>query len=127
MITIENRADFINALANGQGVREYIRPDGAAMDWTPLVERSPAITRTILLSNGIDALGAFELTVPGVYQGHTLFAETCRGRRAIETAIDMVRWMFDHGANKCLGIDAAHEPQGDLVQPPDRRDRAADQ
>lgn len=103
MIGLETRPDFINRIANSDGVREYIRPDGQQMDWTPLAERSPAITRTVILSNGDDALAAFELTAPGIYQSHTLFAETCRGRRAIDTAIEMVRWMFDHGATVVWG------------------------
>jgi hypothetical protein len=98
VIGLETRSDFINRIANSDGVREYIRPDGLPMDWTPIAKRSPAITRTVILSNGEDALAAFELTAPGVYQSHTLFSPTCRGRRAIETAIEMVRWMFSHGA-----------------------------
>jgi hypothetical protein len=103
VIGLEMRPDFINRIANSDGVREYIRPDGQAMDWAPIAERSPAITRTVVLSNGKDALAAFELTAPGIYQSHTLFAETCRGRRAIDTAKEMVSWMFDHGAEIVWG------------------------
>jgi hypothetical protein len=103
VIGLETRSDFINRIANSDGVREYIRPDGRQMDWTPLAERSPAITGVVLLSNGDDALAAFELTAPGIYQSHTLFSSTCRGRRAIDTAIEMVRWMFDHGAMAVWG------------------------
>ena len=103
MIGLETRPDFINRIANSDGVREYIRPDGRTMDWTPVAERSPVITRTVILSNGEDAVAAFEMTAPGIYQSHTLFSATCRGRRAIDTAIEMVRWMFDHGATVVWG------------------------
>jgi hypothetical protein len=103
VIGLETRPDFINRIANSEGVREFIRPDGQPMDWTPIVERSPAMTRTIVLSNGEDALAAFELTAPGIYQSHTLFSPTCRGRRAIDTGIEMVSWMFDHGAKIVWG------------------------
>jgi hypothetical protein len=103
VIGLETRPDFINRIANSDGVREYIRPDGKPMDWTPIAERSPAITRTVVLSNGEDALAAFEWTATGTYQSHTLFMPTCRGRRAIDTAVEMVRWMFMHGATCVWG------------------------
>ncbi|QBM75887.1 hypothetical protein E2E30_08955 [Sphingomonas sp. AAP5] len=103
MISLEFRPDFINRIANSEGVREFIRPDGAAMDWAPLVSHSPAFTGTVLLSNGNDALAAFERTAPGVYQVHTLFADTCRGRLAIETGRAMLRWMFERGAQIVWG------------------------
>jgi hypothetical protein len=98
LISLEACPFFINRIANSDGVREFIRQDGAKMDWTELVRTSPAITRTVLLSNGEDALAAFEFTAPGIYQSHTMFSRTCRGRRAIDTARDMVAWMFEHGA-----------------------------
>lgn len=42
-------------------------------------------------------------TATGTYQSHTLFMPTCRGRRAIDIEIEMVRWMFSHGATCVWG------------------------
>lgn len=102
MVGIERNPEILNRIANSDGVREFIHPDGAEMDLTPLTAR---ITQTgvIPLSNGEDALALFELTAPRIYQSHTMFAKTCRGRRAIDTGREMVRWMFDHGADIVWG------------------------
>jgi hypothetical protein len=97
-VRLESDVGLINRIANAPGVREFIRPDGACMDWAPLAALPPSITKCIVLSNGVDAMAVFEATTPFVFQSHILFTETCRGRRAIETGKAMVEWMFDHGA-----------------------------
>ena len=95
--------DLVNRIANSEAVRPYIRPDGGVMDWAPLVTRPITETGVVVLTDGVDALAAFEITAPGVYQSHTLFGQACRGRKAIDTAKAMVAWMFNHGASIVWG------------------------
>ena len=102
-VRLENDLNLIHRIANSDAVRPFIRPDGAPMDWTPLLRFSPAESRAIVLSNGHDALAAFEQTAPGIYQTHTMFAATCRGRRAIDTGRAMLAWMFERGAEMIWG------------------------
>lgn len=102
MIRHEQDVDFINRIANSDAVRPFIRPDGQDMDFAPAVGR-PTQTGVVFLSNGEDAVAAFEITADRIYQSHTMFGPTCRGRRAIETAREMVAWMFDHGADVVWG------------------------
>lgn len=102
-VRIETDLRLIHRIANSDGVREFIRPDGAPTDWSSLSDLTPSESRAIVLSNGHDAIGAFDQTAPGVYQSHTMFAASCRGRRAIDTGRAMVAWMFDHGADIVWG------------------------
>lgn len=103
MVGRELRPDFVNRIANSDAVRPFFRPDGEPVDLTPVVETPSTQSGCVVLSNGEDAVAIFELTAPRVYQSHTLFAETCRGRRAIDTAKEMVAWMFAHGADVVWG------------------------
>lgn len=103
MVGIERNPEIINRIANSEGVREFIRPDGEPMDFTPLADLPPTQTGAVVLSNGEDAVAVFEITAPGIYQSHTMFAKTCRGRKAIDTGREMVDWMFDHGADVVWG------------------------
>lgn len=102
-VFLESDLNLIDRIANSEAVRPFIRPDGAKTDWSPLADLTPSESRAIILSNGTDAIGAFDQTAPGVYQSHTMFAATCRGRRAIDTGKAMVAWMFDHGADIVWG------------------------
>lgn len=99
----ETDPEFVNRIANSDSVRPFIRPDGAFMDWSQVVALPSTQTGVVVLSNGEDAVAAFEMTAPGIFQSHTLFSETCRGRKAIETGREMVAWMFDHGADIVWG------------------------
>lgn len=99
----ETSPEFVNRIVNSDGVRPFIRPDGGFMDWSEIVSRPSTQTGVIVLSNGEDAVAAFEMTAPGVFQSHTLFSETCRGKKAVETGREMVAWMFDHGADIVWG------------------------
>lgn len=99
----ETNPEFVNRIANSDGVRPFIRPDGEFMDWSDLVSLPSTQTGVVVLSNGEDAVAAFEMTAPGIFQSHTLFGETCRGRKAIDTGREMVAWMFEHGANVVWG------------------------
>lgn len=103
MIERETDPELINRIANSEGVAEYIRPDGATMDWTELASLRPAESGVVILSNGKDALSVFEMVLPGSYQGHILFSKSCRGRRAVETGRAMVAWMFERGAQILWG------------------------
>lgn len=103
MVRPETDISLINRIANSDRVRPFIRPDGQPMDFSILAGRRPTETGVVILSNGEDALGLFEITAPGIYQAHTLFGETCRGRKAIDTAREMLNWMFSHGARIIWG------------------------
>lgn len=102
-ITHTHDAELVNRIANQDGVREYIHPAGLPIDWTEAVAPSSAQTGIVVLTDGEDAVAAFTMTTPTVWQSHTLFGPKCRGRRAIETGRAMVQWMFDHGADVVWG------------------------
>lgn len=97
MIRRETDPAFINRICNSDGVRPWIdyRDTDEPMDFTPACDRI-GLTGTLFLSNGEDAVGAFELTGDREWQAHTFFAATCRGRRAIDTAKAMLEWMRPH-------------------------------
>lgn len=103
MVGIERNPEIANRIANSEGVREFLRPDGAPIDLTPLCEMRPTQSGMVLLSNGDDALSMFELTCDGVFQGHIAFAQSCRGKRAIDTAREMIDFMWDQGADVIWG------------------------
>lgn len=103
MVGIETDFSLISRIANSDRVRPFIRPDGEQMDFSALEGRRITETGVIILSNGEDALGLFEITAPGIYQAHTLFDASCRGRKAIDTAREMLNWMFSHGARIIWG------------------------
>jgi hypothetical protein len=88
----ETNQDLINRIANSAAVRPFVCYRDGPMDW------SPAIEGCIVLSCGDDAVGVFEQTHPGVFQTHTMFGPTCRGRRAIEAARAMIDWMIPQHA-----------------------------
>lgn len=49
----------------------------------------------VLLHNGVDAAMIFEWSSPHVWQQHTIFAPSCRGKPAVIEAKKMLRWMFE--------------------------------
>lgn len=95
MIRRETDPDFINRIANGDTVREFIHSRGEIMDFSTAVLPPATQTGVCFLSNGEDAVSIFALTAPRVWQSHTMFAPSCRGRRAIDTGRAMVAFMFD--------------------------------
>jgi len=103
MIRRETDTSLINRIANDDTVRPFIRPDGEPMDFAPLEGKRVGETGVVVLSNGEDAVGLFEITAPRIYQAHTLFGPTCRGRKAIETAREMLAHMFSSGADIIWG------------------------
>ncbi|WP_426262995.1 hypothetical protein [Sphingomonas sp. PWP1-2] len=102
-ITATRDAALINRIANSDGVREFVAADDRLMDWTPLIARPFEETGAVVLTNGADAVAAFTYTAPSIFQAHLLFAKTCRGRKAIDTARAMLKWMFDNGATIVWG------------------------
>lgn len=98
MVRPEFDAHFINRIANSASVRPFIdyRDSTEPLDLSPAIGR-PDLTGCLFLSNGVDAVGAFGLTDVGEWQGHILFADTCRGRRALDTGREMLRVMEDWG------------------------------
>ena len=103
MIRPETNIPFIESIANHPTVVPFIRLDGERMDFSELEGKRYGEIGGVVLSNGEDAVAIFEITAPGIYQSHTLFGPTCRGRKAIDTAKEMVAWMFDHGARIVWG------------------------
>ena len=103
MVRRETDISLINRIANDDKVRPFIRPDGEAMDFSPFEGKRISETGCVILSNGEDAVGLFEITAPHIYQAHTLFGPTCRGRKAIKTAREMLAHMFSSGADIIWG------------------------
>lgn len=94
MVRQEYDPAFINRIANGAEVRPFI--DHVCADG-PL-DLSPAVgwatqTGVVWLSNGEDAVAAFEQAGERSWNGHIMFAATCRGKRAIDTAREMLAMM----------------------------------
>ena len=70
-------------------------------DLTPLFNEPGAY---VLLDNGADAASVLEWSAPGVWQCHTYFLPSCRGKRAIEAGKGFLRWMFEReGARMVWG------------------------
>jgi hypothetical protein len=111
MIRKENNPEYVNRIANDPAVRPFLdfRTDKTEpLDFTPALDR-PGITGVVWLSDGEEALAAFEITAPRIYQVHFLFGAACRGRKAINAALAMAEWMFGHGADIIWGaVDHAH-------------------
>lgn len=97
MIRRETDAQLINEIANSPAVRPFVDYSGSdrALDLSPAVGRLTE-TGVVWLSNGRDAVAAFEMTGEREYQAHVFFDETCRGKRAIDTAKEMVAYMMGH-------------------------------
>jgi len=89
MIRREINADLINRISNSDGVRGAVCYQDGAMDWTPAF----ATDDIVILSNGQDAVAVFVQTEPRKWQSHTMFATSCRGKRAVETGRAMVEHM----------------------------------
>lgn len=97
MIGPERDPNFINRIANSAAVRPFVDYRGVdtPLDLTPAIGR-PAEVGIVWLSNAEDAVVAFAQTGEREYQAHVFFDGSCRGKRAIETAKEMVEWMSPH-------------------------------
>ena len=98
----ETDTKLIDKIANSPAVRPFVVYHDHECDWTPAIEHC------VVLSNGEDAIGIFERT-PNLheiyqryrwglrlYQGHTLFDETCRGKKAIQTGREMLAHILEN-------------------------------
>lgn len=94
MVVRETTPELINRITNHPSVRPFIDYSGRAepMDFSPAVDRA-ALTGIVWLSNGDDALSCFVLHDERMWEGHIMFADTCRGRRALDTAREMIGHM----------------------------------
>lgn len=120
-------AGVVNAIANAPGVPELFGVD--AFDFTSAIQKRSNI---FLESNG--AVGIFDWSAPGVFEGHLLFSPQCRGLRAFREASRMRDYMFAHHAGmlwaqppvaneagrrlvQMLGFDHAGFGENDLLGP----------
>jgi hypothetical protein len=100
VITRISDAAAINRIANHPAVLPYFDlGKRGALDFAPCV----ASDDYRVLMCGTDAAALFEWSAPGVWEGHTMFLPTCRGRRAVEAGKALCGWMFDHGADMLWG------------------------
>lgn len=87
MIRREHDAELINRITNDPAVLPFISRHGNEIDW------APAVSHCVILSNGEDACMVLEQTDERDWQINTVFAPTCRGKRALETGRAMKEWM----------------------------------
>ncbi len=87
VIRRERDADLINRISNDPAVLPFVSLTGREMDWSPVVRSC------VILSNGEDACMILEQTDDRDWQMHTIFAPSCRGKRAVETGLAMKAWM----------------------------------
>lgn len=93
MIRLEKDPELINDIANRAEIRPFIALNGSdALDFTPAVGRCTQ-TGVVWLSNGEDAVAAFEMTGDRDYQAHLMYADTCRGRKALDVGAAMLDFM----------------------------------
>ncbi len=111
MVGRETNPELVNRIANSPGVRDFVRPDGLPIDLTAVVTEPSTRTGCVILSNGEDAVMLFDLTATGVFQAHIAFQHSCRGKRGLSVARDMLDWMFERGAHVIwCDIPAWHKP-----------------
>lgn len=87
-----------NLILNQPGITEHFGPN--LKDLTPLLNEPGAY---VLLDNGTDAACVFEWSAPGVWQAHTYFLPSARGKRGVAAGKAFVRLMFDDGARMLWG------------------------
>ncbi len=104
MVRRETSADFVNRIANSPAVRPFVDYTGQSepLDFSPAVGRSTQ-TGIVWLSNGEDALAAFPQTGDREYQAHLFFDASCRGKRALSIAREMLDWLKPH-ADRVWGL-----------------------
>lgn len=90
----ERDARLLNRLANLPDVRPAVCYHDQTLDWSAAFPAKD--TGVVVVSNGCDACAVFASTNPRVWQGHTIFGPTCRGRRAVETGRAIIHWMTPH-------------------------------
>jgi hypothetical protein len=94
MVRQEYDPRLINCIANRADVRPFIdhRHVDGPLDLSPAVGWATQ-TGVVWLSNGEDAVAAFEQAGDRVWNAHVLFAGSCRGNRALAVAREMIERM----------------------------------
>jgi hypothetical protein len=105
VIRREQDTELIDRISNSEHVRPFICHHDHELDWWPVVRLC------CVLSNGADAIGIFEETEPRVWQVHTLCDVTCRGRKAIDVAKEMIAWMMPKWADVIWGATPMNNPK----------------
>ena len=98
MIRRSTDAELHNRILNDPDITGHF--GWATKDLSPLFNEPGAYT---LLDNGKDAACVFEWSAPGVWQAHTYFLPTARGKRGIETGKAFIALMFEDGARMLWG------------------------
>jgi hypothetical protein len=98
MIRRSPDAELHNRILNDPAITGHFGP--AMKDLTPLFAEPGAY---VLLDNGGDAACVFEWSAPRIWQSHTYFLPSARGKRGIETGKAFIRQMFDDGAKMLWG------------------------
>jgi len=106
MIREETDAALINSISNMAEVLPFISFQGK-LDWQAAIDSLDCI----VVSNGEDAVGVFERTADRTYQTHTIFAPSCRGKRALEAGRAMLDFMVPAHADHIWGYTPIANPQ----------------
>lgn len=101
MIIRATTADVHNYIANHPEVKPTFGFQAGIADLSPLLEHPE---QYILLHDNEGAASIFEWSAPDVWQGHSMFLPRRRGKEGIQSAKDMIGWMFDHGAQIIWGM-----------------------
>lgn len=98
MIRRSPDAALHNKILNDPAITGHFGP--SEKDLTPLFNEPGAY---VLLDNGKDAACVFEWSAPRIWQSHTYFLPSARGKSGIETGKAFIRLMFDDGARLLWG------------------------
>ena len=103
MIVRATDAAVVNFIANQPGVYGFIAPNpysGEPIDLTECAERPD---HYVLLHNeSCDGAMVFEWSGPGIWEMHTMFLPSCRGKKALEAGREMLAYMFDELEAFCI-------------------------
>lgn len=98
MIRKSPNADLHNYILNHPEISGHFGPRDK--DLSPLLNEPGAY---VLLDNGEDAACVFEWSAPRIWQAHTYFLPSARGKKGIEAGKAFIRLMFDDGARLLWG------------------------
>lgn len=90
MVRRETDPTLINSLSNLPDIHPAIARHGKPLEW------SAAMRGCVVLSNGEDAVQVYEQSADRDWQVMTVFGPTCRGKRALEVAMEMRKYMEPH-------------------------------
>lgn len=91
MIRRSPNADLHNLILNDPQITGHFGAE--KKDLSPLFDEPGAY---VLLDNGTDAATVLEWSAPRIWQCHTYFLPSARGRRGVEAGKGFLRWMFEN-------------------------------